>query len=126
MGEASPKALFRGGGSIICSNVIMHVLTNSSEMTLESNSFSFEPLKAETLLIAPLTETFLTNDRDVRTTSVIGASRPNHSRIGTSFMNKDISSGDDVRSTVRSDVGELDKLNTSVQRSLTNKRNTSP
>ena len=52
-GEASPKALFRRGGSIIHRNVIMHVLTNSSEMTLESNSFPFEPLKVQTLMITP-------------------------------------------------------------------------
>ena len=71
-------------------------------------------------------EPFLTSDRDVLSTSVIGASRPNHIRIGTPFMNKYISSGDDVLSTVRSDVGESDKLNTDVQRSSTDKRNTAP
>ena len=122
-GEASPKALFRGGGGIIFSNVITHVLTNSSEMTLKSDSFAFDPLKAQTLVIAPLTEPFLTSDRDVRTTSVIGASRPNHSRIVAPFMNKDISSGDDVLSTVRSDIGKAEKLDTAVQRSSTDKRN---
>ena len=41
-------------------------------------------------------------------------------------MNKYISSGDDVFSTVRSDVGEADKLDTAVQRFSTNKRNTAP
>ena len=39
-------------------------------------------------------------------------------------MNKDIWSRDDTLS-VQSDVGELNKLNTAVQRSLTNERNTS-
>ena len=95
-------------------------------MTLESNNFTFKPLKAQTLMITPLTEPFLTSDGDVRSTIVIGASRTNHSRIVTPFMNKDISSGDDVLSTVRSDVDEADKLNTAVQRSSTNKRNTAP
>ena len=65
-------------------------------------------------------------DRDVRSTSVIVASRPNHIRIGTPFMNKDISSGDDVLSNVRSEVGKADKIDTAVQRSLTNKMNTAP
>ena len=101
-------------------------MTNSSEMTLESDSFTFNPLKAQTLVIATLTEPFLNSDRDVRTTCVIGASRPNYSRIGTSLMNKYISSRDDALSTVRSDVGELDKLNTAVHRSSTNKRNIAP
>ena len=75
-------------------------MTNSSEMTLKNDSFDFDPLKAQTLMIAPLTEPFLTSDRDVLTTSVIGDSRPNHSRIGAPFMNKDIWSIDDTLSTV--------------------------
>ena len=41
-------------------------------------------------------------------------------------MKKYISSGDDVLSTVWSDVGEADKLDTSVQQSSTGKRNTAP
>ena len=83
-------------------------MTNSSEMTIKRNYFAFDPLKAQTLMLAPLKEPFLTSDRDVRTTSVIVASRPNHSRIGTPFTNKDISSRDDTLSTVRSDVNVLD------------------
>ena len=94
------QSIIQGGGSIIRSNVITHVLKNSSEMTLERDSFAFDPLKAQTLVITPLTEPFLTSDRYVHTASVIGASGPNHIRIGTPFMNKDISSGDDVLSTV--------------------------
>ena len=101
-------------------------MTNSIEMTIESDSFAFGPLKAQTLVIAPLTEPFMTSDRYVRMASVIGASRPNHSRIGTPFMNKDISSGDDVWSTFQSDVGESDKLDTAVHLSSTDKRNTAP
>ena len=77
-------------------------------------------------MLAPLTEPFLASDRDVRTISVIGASRPNHSWIGTPFTNKDILSRDDALSTVQSDARKLDKLDTSVQRSSTNKRNTAP
>ena len=95
-------------------------------MTLKSDSFAFEPLKAQTFVIAPLTEPFLTSDRDVQTKIVIGASRHNNSRIGHPFMNKYISSRDDALITVRSDVDELDKLNTSVQQSSTDKRNTAP
>ena len=101
----------------------MHVLTNSSDMTLKIDYFTFDPLKAQTLVIAPLTELFLNSDRDVRTASVIGNSKPNHIRIGTPFTNKDIWSRDDVLSSVRSDVGEADKLDTAIQRSSTDKRN---
>ena len=99
-GEASPKVLFKGRGIIVFRNVITHVLTNSSEMTLKSDSLTFDALKAQTLMITPLTEPFLTSDGDVRLTSVIGASRPNHSRIIDPSMNEDISSRDDVVSTV--------------------------
>ena len=90
------QSIVQEGGGIICSNVITHVLTNSSEMTIESDSFTFDPLKAQTLMITPLTEPFLASDRNVRSTSVIGASRPDHSRIVAPFMNEDISSRDDV------------------------------
>ena len=41
-------------------------------------------------------------------------------------MNKDISSRDDVWRTVQSDVGEADKLDTAVQRSLSDKWNAAP
>ena len=41
-------------------------------------------------------------------------------------MNKDISSGDDVLSTVQSDVVKANKLDTAVQQSLTNKWNMAP
>ena len=49
------QSIIQRGESIICSNVITHVLTNSSNMTLKSNSFPFGPLKAQTLMITPLT-----------------------------------------------------------------------
>ena len=120
------QSIVQGGESIICSNVITHVLTNYSEMTLKSDSFPFDPPKAQTLMITPLTEPLLTSDGDVRLTSVIGASRPDHSRIISRFMNKDISSRDDVRSAVRSDVDEADKLDTSVQQSSSDKWNAAP
>ena len=120
------NCLSSDGESIILSNVITHVLTNSSKITLNIDSFPFDPLKAQTLMIKPLTEPFLTSDGDVRSKSVIGASRPDHSRIIAPFMNKDILSRDDVRSTFRSGVGEADKLDTAIQRSLSDKWNAAP
>ena len=83
-------------------------------MILKSDSFPFNPLKSKTLVIAPLTEPFLTSDRDVRVSSEIGDSRQDHGRIGTPFMNKNIWSRDEHFS-VRSDVGEADKLESAVQ-----------
>ena len=95
-------------------------------MTLESDSFTFDPLKAKTLMVAPLNEPFLASDGDVRSTSIIGASRPDHSRIIAPFMNKDISSRNDVQSTVQSNVGKAEKLDTAVQQSSSDKWNTAP
>ena len=74
-------------------------------------------------MVAPLNEHFLVSDEDVRSTSIIGASRPDQIMIVAPEMNEDILSRNDVRSTVRSEVGETDKLDTAVQQSLYDKRN---
>ena len=99
-GGSISQRIVQGEEIIICSNVSTHVLTNYSNMTLKRDSFAFDPLKAQTLMITPLTEPFLNSDRDVRSTSVIGASRTDQSRIVAPFMNEDISSRYDVLSTV--------------------------
>ena len=125
-GGSHTQSIVQGGKNIICSDVITHVLTNSGELTLERDSFPYDQLKAETLMVAPLNEPFLESDRDVRSAIIIGASRPNQSRIISTGMNKDISSRDDVQSAVRSDVGEADKLDTAVQQSSSNKWNAAP
>ena len=72
-------------------------------------------------MVAPLIGTFLESDGDVRSTSIIGASRPDQSRIVAPGMNEDISIRNDVRSTVRSNVGKAEKHNTAVQHSSSNK-----
>ena len=77
-------------------------------------------------MVVPLNEPFLESDGDVRLTSIIGASRPDHSRIIAPTTNKDISSRDDVQSTVQSDIGEADKLDTAVQQYLSDKWNAAP
>ena len=109
VGGSITQGMIHEGTSIISSNFIMHVLTDSIEMILKSDSFTFNPPKAKTLVIAPPTKPFLSFDRDVRASSGIGDSRPEHGRIGTTFVNKDIWSGDD-NFNVRSDVGEFDTL----------------
>ena len=61
-------------------------------------------------MFASLVESFLTSNGNVRSESVIGASWPDQSRIFAPGMNKDISSTDDVQSTVQNDVGEADVI----------------
>ena len=77
-------------------------------------------------MVASLDETFLESNENVRSASIIGASRPDQSRIIAPGMNKDISSKEDVRSTVRSDVGKADKLDAAVQRSSSDEWNAAP
>ena len=77
-------------------------------------------------MVAHLNETFLSSDGDVRSASIIGTSRPNQSMIIALGMNEDVSSRDDVQSTVRSNVGKADKLDASIQKSLSNEWNAAP
>ena len=122
IGQWGRRSISRGT-SIISSNVITHVLIDSSKMILKSGSFALIPFKSKTRVIASQSESFLSCDRNLRTSSDIGYSRRDHGRIGTPFVNKHIWSGDDNFS-VRSEVGEANKLVTAVQRSSNNERNT--
>ena len=125
-GGSHTQNIIQGGENIIRSDVITHVLTNSGELTLKCGSFPFNPLKAETIMVASLDETFLASNGNVRSASIIGASRPDQSRIISPRMNEDILSRDDVRSTVRSNVGKADKLDATVQQSLSDEWNAAP
>ena len=95
-GGSHTQIIIQGRSNIICSDVITHVLTNSGELTLKCNSFPFNPLKAETLVVAFLDEPFLASDENVRSASIIGASRPDQSRIIAPGMNEYISGRGDV------------------------------
>ena len=95
-GGSHTQSIIQGGENAIHSDVITHVLTNSGELTLECDSFPFNPLKVETLMVASLDEPFLASDGNVHSESIIGSSRPNQSRIIAPGMNRDISSRHDV------------------------------
>ena len=75
-------------------------------------------------MVTSLIEALLESNGNIRSTSILGESRTNQSRIFAPGTNGNISSRDDVRSTVRNHVGKADKLNTTVDRPLTNERNT--
>ena len=90
------QIIIQGGENIIWSGVITHVLTNPDKLTLESDSFPFNSLKAETLMVASLDEPFLASNGNVRLESIIGVNRPDQSKIIVPWMNKDISIRDDV------------------------------
>ena len=115
--------MIHGGTSIISSNVITDVWTDFSKMILKSDTFPLHSFKSQTLMIASQNEPTLSCDSIIRASNKTGDSRIYHGRIVTPIVNKNIWSVDDNFS-VRSDVEESDKLNTIVQRSLTNERNT--
>ena len=75
-------------------------------------------------MVASLIKPFLTSNGYIRSASIIGASSPDQSRIIAPGMNEDISSRDDVRSTVRNDICEADKLDAAIQQYSTDEWNT--
>ena len=75
-------------------------------------------------MLTSFVESFLARDRDIGTTSILGARRPNHSQIRAPGMHEYISGRDNVQSTVRNDVQIADKLNITVDGLTTNERNT--
>ena len=93
-------------------------------MSLKGDSFPFGKEQAQTPMLTPLVEAILAHNRNIGTTSILGASRPNHSRIFAPGMHKDIPGIDNIRSNVRNDVRVADKLNTTVDGPTTDKRNT--
>ena len=75
-------------------------------------------------MFEPFLEAFLTGNRHVRTSRIVGTGRTNHSRIISPRMHEDILRGNDLATTVRSDVGVIKKLDNTVEGLTTNKRNT--
>ena len=111
------------GGTIIVKEVVTDVLTDSSKMIFKTDTFSLDPFKSQTLIIASKNKPTLNCNKIVRTSSDIENSGINHGRIGTPIVNKKVWSEDD-NFRVKIDVDEVDKLNTIVQQSLTNESNT--
>ena len=95
-GGSHTQSIVQGGENIILSDVITHVLTKSGELTLECDSFTFNPLKEETLMVATLNEPFLASNGNVRSASIIGSSRPDQSRLIAPGMNEYISIRDEA------------------------------
>ena len=98
-------------------------MTDSSKMIFRTNTFPLNPFKYQTLVIESQNKPTLSCNRIVSASSDTGNSRIDHGRIGTPIMNKNILSVDD-NFNVQTGVGEADKLDTIVQRSPTNERNT--
>ena len=106
------QSIFDRTSEIIQSDIMTHLVTDLNQMSLKSKSFPFHRKEASTLIFAPFLEAFLTRNGHIRTTGIIGTSRPYHSRILTPGMNENILSENNVTTTVRSDVRVMEKLDT--------------
>ena len=126
VGGTHTQSIIDRSTGIIQSNVITQIITDHSQMSLKCDSFPFDKKEAPTLVLASFVEAFLTRNCHICTASIVGARRPNHSRIFSPGMHEDISGGDNVRSTVRNDVRIVDKLDTTVEAFTTDKKNTAP
>ena len=109
---------------VVQGDIMTHLVTDLNQMSLKSKSLPFHKTKSSTLMFASFIEAFLTGNRHVRTTGIVGTGRADHSRIISPRMHEDILRGNDMASTVRSDVGVMKKLDTTVDRLTINKRNT--
>ena len=123
-GETHTQSIIEGGENIVHADIITHMLTNPTQVSLGSDSFPFDPDQAQTLMVTSLIESLLASNGNIRSASILGASRNYQSRIFSPGMHEDISGRDDVRSTVRNDVREADKLDATVDGSSTDEENT--
>ena len=96
------------------------MITNPRKIYLKGDSSLFDKEQAQTLMLTSFVEAILARNRNIGTTSILGARRPNRSRMFPLGMHKDISGGDNVQSTVRNDVRIADKLDTTVDGPTTN------
>ena len=95
-GGTHTQSIIEGGENIVHGDVITHMLTNPTQVFLGSDYFPFDPEQAKALMVTSLVEALLTSNGNIRSASIIGASRPNQSRIFAPGMQEDISSRDDI------------------------------
>ena len=90
-GGTHNQSIIEGGGNIVHCDAITNMLTIPTQVLLGSDYFPFDPEQVQTLMLTYLVESLLAINGNVRSTSIIGSSRPNQGRIFTPGMNKDIS-----------------------------------
>ena len=133
IGQGTPRTIESGihtqsivdrTAEVIQNDIMTRLVTDLSQMSLKSKSLPFHKTKSSTLMFAPFLEAFLTRNGHIRTSGIVGTSRPDHSRIIAPGMHEYILRGNDVTTTVRSDVRVMEKLDTTVDGLTNNKRNT--
>ena len=91
------QSIIEGSKDIIHGDFITHIITNHSQVSLKRDSFPFNKEQAQTLMLTSLIEALLARNWNIGTTSILGASHTNQSRIFAPGMHEDISGRDNVR-----------------------------
>ena len=81
IGGTHIQNIIEGRAYIIHDDVITHMITNISQVSLKSDYFPFDPEQAQTLMVTSLIESLLASNGNIRSTSILGARRTNQSRI---------------------------------------------
>ena len=79
-GGTHTQSIIQGGENILHDDAITHMLTKPTQVSLESNSFPFDPEQAKTLMATSWVESLLASNGNVRLASIIGAIRPDQIR----------------------------------------------
>ena len=90
IGGTHTQIIIDGRKYIIHSDVITHLITEYNQMSLKGDSFPSNKEETQTLMLTSFVEAFLVRNRNIRTTSTVGARRPNHSRIFSPGMHTKI------------------------------------
>ena len=83
---------------------ITHMITNPRQVSLKGDSFPFDKEQAQRLMLTSLLEAIMARNRNIGTTSILGARRTNQSQIFSPGMHEDISGRDNVRSTFQDKI----------------------
>ena len=124
IGGTHTHIIIEGREYIIHGDVITHMITKLRQVSLKGDYFPFDKEQAQMLMLTSLIEALLARNWNLGTTSILGASRTNQSRIFSPGMHEDISGRYNVRSTFRNDVRIVNKLDTTVDGLTTDERNT--
>ena len=112
------------GRTSIVKNIVTDILTDSSKILFETNTFQLNSLQSETLVNGPQVESVEITNRIICAPSDSKKISWNHiSRIDTQGVNEDIWGVIDTTSNVLSGTDNVEKLDTIVQCYTTQERN---
>ena len=70
-GETHTQSIIEGRENIVHADVINHMLTNPTKVSLRSDYFPFEPEQAQTLMVTSLMEALLASNGNIRSASIL-------------------------------------------------------